>query len=219
MSTYDAISYQGRTYKVQPSSEYYTCKRLKGGGTRLLHRHVWEDHFGTIPKGHQIHHKNEDPRDNRIENLECLSLAKHTKLHCLKRLSHPVYRKTHLANFEKTQNAARVWHASEEGLKWHSENGKRIWENRFKDKPCTCAQCGSSFLGLLEKTRYCSRKCSSKYLAENVYQKTCDCQVCGKSFQVGKYRKGLTCSPSCRNHLRYQNIRNKKMVVAQPTNS
>lgn len=30
----------------------------------------------------KVHHKNEDKLDNRIDNLECMSLSDHTRLHC-----------------------------------------------------------------------------------------------------------------------------------------
>lgn len=51
-------------------------------GTRsLLHQDVWWWHAGPIPKGWDIHHKNGDPSDNAIENLECLPKAAHTRLH------------------------------------------------------------------------------------------------------------------------------------------
>lgn len=37
-----------------------------------VHREVWEKHFGSIPAGFHIHHKNGNKQDNRIENLELL---------------------------------------------------------------------------------------------------------------------------------------------------
>lgn len=48
---------------------------------KLQHRVVWEQAHGPIPKGCQIHHKNEDRSDNRLENLECLTVLQHKRLH------------------------------------------------------------------------------------------------------------------------------------------
>jgi hypothetical protein len=47
----------------------------------LMHRYVWEHEVGKIPKGWDIHHKNGQKSDNRIENLECLPKAEHTRLY------------------------------------------------------------------------------------------------------------------------------------------
>ncbi len=47
----------------------------------LEHRLIYEACFGAIPEGFHIHHKNENTRDNRIENLELLSPGDHKKMH------------------------------------------------------------------------------------------------------------------------------------------
>lgn len=45
----------------------------------LMHRYVWEKEKGKIPYGWDIHHINGNRADNRIENLEALPKAEHTK--------------------------------------------------------------------------------------------------------------------------------------------
>lgn len=45
------------------------------------HRLVWEQHYGEIPKGYHIHHKNGNKLDNRIENLVMISNSEHQKIH------------------------------------------------------------------------------------------------------------------------------------------
>jgi hypothetical protein len=44
-----------------------------------MHRYVWQKEKGPIPDGWDIHHINEVKGDNRIENLECLPKAEHTR--------------------------------------------------------------------------------------------------------------------------------------------
>ena len=52
---------------------------LSSGERNLMHRFVWESERGAIPYGWDIHHINENKADNRIENLECLPKAEHTR--------------------------------------------------------------------------------------------------------------------------------------------
>ena len=43
------------------------------GKTQLTHRVLWESAFGPIPKGKMIDHINGDKKDNRLENLRCVT--------------------------------------------------------------------------------------------------------------------------------------------------
>ena len=47
----------------------------KNGKTAYVHREVWKEHHGEIPKGMQIHHINSNKDDNRIENLSMVTNA------------------------------------------------------------------------------------------------------------------------------------------------
>lgn len=45
------------------------------------HRVVWEAAHGPIPAGHHVHHIDENPANNAIENLRLVSAAEHRRLH------------------------------------------------------------------------------------------------------------------------------------------
>ena len=86
--------FKRREYKLREKKElpYQTfngskfTKRNHGylaktdGDRELMHRIVWENHRGSIPKGYDIHHKNHNKTDNQIENLELYTKSEHAKL-------------------------------------------------------------------------------------------------------------------------------------------
>jgi len=63
---------------------YNGYRNLSFYGKRIYeHKYVWMKHhnYMPIPKGWCIHHINGNKLDNRIENLACIPLDYHTKLH------------------------------------------------------------------------------------------------------------------------------------------
>ena len=51
-----------------------------------FYRKIWEEHYGNIPcdsngRTYEIHHKDGNRNNNQIENLVCLSIEDHYKIH------------------------------------------------------------------------------------------------------------------------------------------
>jgi hypothetical protein len=62
------------------SNKYKTVHR--GGKQIYVHRLLMERALGRqLRRDELVHHKNGDPRDNRLENLEVVTRAEHAKIH------------------------------------------------------------------------------------------------------------------------------------------
>ena len=67
--------------KLNETGHYRISSRKEGNNGKYLHRLIWEEHYGEIPEGYVIHHKNENPQDNSISNLELMSKTNHGRIH------------------------------------------------------------------------------------------------------------------------------------------
>lgn len=73
-------------YATTPKG-YLRHRKDSDGRLRMEHDLVWEEHFGKIPEGMQIHHKDFDKTNNDISNLQMVTPLEHKRLHsgCIKR--------------------------------------------------------------------------------------------------------------------------------------
>ncbi|WP_374725951.1 HNH endonuclease signature motif containing protein [Paraburkholderia phenoliruptrix] len=134
-----------------PNESYLSC------GGRKLHRAVWKAAFGTIPANCHIHHRDDNPLNNQLWNLECLNSTEHL---VLTRAKNP---KTIGA---LAREKAAEWHRSEEGRLWHKRHAERSqgW-TKWKREPLPCAHCGTVFDCLVRKSgatqKFCSPRCKA----------------------------------------------------------
>ena len=61
-------------------------KTLKINGKAIgEHRHIIQEIIGReLMRDEVVHHKNGNPSDNRIENLEVMTLSEHSRIHMIK---------------------------------------------------------------------------------------------------------------------------------------
>jgi len=56
------------------------------GKWRYRARLMWEAANGPIPAGRLIHHRNEDPFDDRLDNFQMVTRAEHARIHMESRI-------------------------------------------------------------------------------------------------------------------------------------
>lgn len=207
MPTNETTEFNGKKYyrypEAQTSSTRLYFRRSVGtpAKCRMLHRDVWEYHFGEIPAGFHIHHCDKDPANNHIGNLECLSAKDHLALHPLTPAKRRgmAYRKL----LERTPKPKPV--RTEEEIRRRSEIAKNSWLAR-KPASHTCVQCGKQFDSITKRItdRFCSNACKTAFrVASGVDNVQRFCKKCEKEFTCNKYKKVIYCSHLCARHSRH----------------
>ena len=155
------VLFNGKYYYKQAGRPYYFYTHPEGKKTSL-HRAVYTHHKGEIPEGFAVHHIDHNSQNNAPENLCAMPRGEHTAHHRKEQGFTPAMR----AGLEKAQLAARAWHSTPEGLKWHSENGKACWKNR-KQYVKSCVQCGKQYETYYPtRAKYCHGNCKAANLRQ-----------------------------------------------------
>ena len=69
-----------KVIKMKLRDNYYYGFYPQAKNWIYLHRLVWMINFGGIKKGYHVHHKDGNPANNDISNLEMLSCAEHASI-------------------------------------------------------------------------------------------------------------------------------------------
>lgn len=200
--------------RFYPDKRGYWIAKPKGSKRPIrLHQYVWEYYNGPIPEGYQVHHKDFNPDNNEIENLELLSKAEHLKYHA--GLQDKAWLRNNL--LQNAIPAAAEWHKSDAGREWHREHYKEGLGAKVSETvKRTCQFCGSEYeipSTLAENSRFCSNRCKSawrrKVGLDNI---EIPCAVCGKPILTNKYSPRRYCSDACRL------VRKREIVAKRESN-
>lgn len=92
--------------QVKTLSKYTRTKLLWRDGKKVrAHRWIMEQHLGRkLLSNEDVHHKNHNPLDNRIENLEVILSKDHSHLHALEKQKYPDLKKCVVCGSQFTVN-------------------------------------------------------------------------------------------------------------------
>ncbi len=186
------IFYRNYTFSKHPKQPYYyaTVKQRK----QSLHRYMYECEVGKIPEGYHIHHKDENPYNNTIDNFELIDGSEHLSMHSKKR-----DRATMLRLAETGREYAKEWHGSPEGIEWHKNHAKAIGFGHLTYGDHNCEYCGTTFLRKQANGRFCSNNCKSGWRRKfNPDMIDKECEKCKTLFPTRKYLPARFCSRACK---------------------
>lgn len=190
----------GYKFRKDLKTGYYLSSKKIDGRRPRLHVYIWNKYHGDIPKGYQIHHKDENKDNNEIDNLMCMTQKGHLRWHGE---NIPDSRlKKWQANMSAQREKTKAWHSSPEGIAWHKKHAEKInFAKRGKTK-MVCECCGKIFVSGKRHGKYCSPECRSKARRKSgVDNEIRNCVICDSVFSVNKYSKTKTCSKRCSSKL------------------
>lgn len=197
------VLYKGEKFYLQTTGKYYQSGSKRG--ERLLHRRIWIEHNGEIPKGYHVHHIDHDWRNNEITNLKLVGGLEHGRYHMTKRMANAAFREKAIKSMHK---GAIKWHKSSAGREMHSIVAKQGWENKRESyaKSRVCSWCDKEYTAYNENSICCSNSCWQKRYCSNKKAKFI-CEFCNKEFMAYKYGNNKTCSRSCGAKLRWRSTK------------
>lgn len=200
------VVYDGLTFTRDANTGYYLSAKPINGKRVRLHRYVWCKYNGEIPKGVDVHHKDEDKENNDISNLMLITSSKHNSFHSGERI-YSNYEEERQKFLDRTQEKAKEWHSSEDGHDWHREHAQSTIVKSATDKTecAVCLVCGTHYKtskSRIGKAMFCSKKCKAKYRRDmHLDDETRTCVVCSEKFIANKYEKTRTCGQECKTKL------------------
>jgi hypothetical protein len=195
--------FNGKKYRKYSGERYYSR------GPNRLHKIIWEYYNGEIPKGFDVHHKDENPENNEISNLELIDNIEHCRFHAKRRFEKDPEL---LRRFvEGGKREAKKWHGSEAGKEWHKKHYELHGQSMYVKKEYECIVCGKKFMSTVTDSKFCSNAHKSQFRRDSgVDNIKKECILCKNKFQTNKYSKQEYCSYSCaskdRIHKRYYGV-------------
>lgn len=149
--------FDGTLYrKRKPRYENQACHYQQ---SVQIHQVIWRYHYGEIPDGYVVHHRNLNPADNDISNLQLLTNAEHQQLH--RAMEGAIRKNKQLV----CKNWGKIFLAYRGDSLYCSTKCKNAFYRHSQETQETvCEWCGKSFLTRPSfPHRFCSNSCASKW--------------------------------------------------------
>lgn len=171
-------------------------------GRSYLHRDLWIAQHGPIPDGYEVDHRDGNPLNNDVSNLQLLTIDEHREK------SYPGWCESAKCRWdamppERRQamwDAAAEWHRSDAGREWHRHHGRNV-AAAMPHVDRTCDRCGAVYCvkeNVSKWGKFCSNKCRAAARRDSgIDNENRTCGRCGGVFSVNRYSKQQYCSRKC----------------------
>lgn len=201
--TYEQLRWEDFKYRASKNRYSAACYIDGEQKTVWRHRWHWEMNNGKVPPGYHVHHKNEDPSDDRLENLELKKLQEHLSDHH-KREKSALWR-------GGRKEVASCKACGKEFTRWKSSRQKfcsMACDQKIRTMSATliltCVNCGKEFERLKcksnrpgKKQPFCSPECYLEHRWGTPRERTRQCAFCGSTFELERSRTKNSRSGKC----------------------
>jgi hypothetical protein len=151
-------------------------------GGRYAHRVIYERHYGPIPAGWVVHHRDGDPGNNDPANLEAMPRAEHNRMHQTGKPTTDAQKAAASATLAKLRTP----------------------------KDGCCLQCGAGFVSLAAGRvgSFCSRDCLERWRRNAFQPEQRACEVCRGAYIATK-RFQRYCCRACNNRSKVRTYRSQ----------
>lgn len=141
--------FNGKIYSSDKKGHYSTHN--------FIHRDVYSYYNGEIPNGYVVHHRDFDKSNNALENLQLLSLSKHSAIHVLHHKPF-LHKKTKI--IKKCEWCGKEFETDRAIMRFCSHSCCNAYSANKTKEERICVICGKPFLTKKHKNaKTCSDTC------------------------------------------------------------
>lgn len=165
----ETIIYRGKKYHRYPESKrrqlkvYYWRHDTWKEPPVALHRQLWIDNFGEIPKGHIVHHKDGNSLNNLLDNFQLMERKEHSRMHMLTPERREMSRQIAIRRIPQSIAALNKFRKTKRA-KLHQKFHVKESIHYAEAQHAKCLECNKDFTFVIKRgAKFCQKLCYARY--------------------------------------------------------